>query len=408
MAAHSPPTVFPVRPTEREKLMLTETIAKTTPPPATGTIEVRDEIVRGLSCRITANGSRAWSLRYAHKGRTLRQSLGRVGEVPLRVARSEALRILAAAAVGQDPRKARTRTLASLFDEYAAERALVLRRPEIDRALWANHVAGPLRAVVTEAGDITKAHIAKLDAGLIKKGLQENARRSVHRILSGFFRWCVEREIIEASPVAVRPPAPRVQRETVPDVPTMRAVWTWASGAASGAAGAPIALICLTGLRQREASGLRWAEVFDLDGPDARLVIGADRMKAGRDHLVPLSPQAVALLKAQEPVRGWSKFVFPARRISGAVFKDRPTGANLPEQLRLSGVSKGAVVHDLRKGVAGGMASLGIPPHLIGMTLSHSPGRVFGQTTSIYLKADYAAERRAALEAWAGLLTGEG
>jgi hypothetical protein len=54
------------------------------------------------------------------------------------------------------------------------------------------------------------------------------------------------------------------------------------------------------------------------------------------------------------------------------------------------------------------MASLGIPPHLIGMTLSHSPGRVFGQTTSIYLKADYAAERRAALEAWAGLLTGEG
>jgi integrase len=389
--------------------MLTETFCKTVAPPAKGSEEHTDSGPggqRGLILTVTAGGVRTFSVRYRLRGERHRIPLGRVGEINLRGARRRAAEIMASVGAGVSPHRIDTRPMEALFEDFMKERELILRRPDIDAALWRNHLAGPLVASWRQPQDVSSGDIDRLFAGLIAKGIAENGRRSVHRVLKQFFEWLVRREIIEASPVAVRPPAPRVQRETVPDVPTMRAVWRWACSADSGAAGAPIALICLTGLRQREASQLRWSEIFDLDSPEARLVIGADRMKAGRDHLVPLSPQAVALLKAQEPVRGWSKFVFPARRISGAAFVDRPTGANLPEQLRLSGVSGGAVVHDLRKGMAGGMASLGIPPHVISLCLSHSPGRVFGQTTSIYLKADYAAERRAALEAWAGLVCG--
>lgn len=384
--------------------MLSETIAKTTPPPASGTLEIKDATVRGLSCRITSTGSRSWSLRYNRKGRTLRKALGKVGEVTLKKARSEALLILATVAGGTDPRKAPTRLLAPLFAEFMAQRALTVRRPDIDAALWRNHCAGPLRAEFTEAGDIAKSDIVKLQAGLVRKGLGNNARRAVGRVLSVFFSHLVDMEIIPSSPVPTAAPAPRVQREGVPSLAQMHAVWSWACGPASGAAGPPLALICLTGLRQREASGLRWDEVHDLDGPEARLVIGGDRMKAKRSHIVPLPPQAVAIIKAQERVMNWSAFVFPARRVEGKPFDDRPTGANLPETLRASGVAEGVVVHDLRKGVAGGLASLGVAPHVIGLILSHSPSRTFGATTSIYLKADYLAERRAALEAWAGLL----
>jgi integrase len=386
--------------------MLSEVLAKTTPPPATGTLELKDATVRGLSCRITAGGSRSWSLRYNLKGRTLRKSLGKVGEVTLKRARSEALAILAAVSGGADPRKAPTRVLAPLFDEFMADRALVVRRPDIDRAIWANHCAGPLHATFTEAGDVTRADIVRLQTGLIRKGLGPNTRRSVHRVLSVFFSHLVALEIIDVSPVPAAAPAPRSERQGVPTLAPMRSVWGFACSPASGAAGGPLALICLTGLRQREASGLRWDEVEDLDGDAPLLRISPARMKGKRAHLVPLSPQAADLIRAQAKGQNWSQFVFPARRVEGRALDDRPTGANLPAVLRASGVAPGVVVHDLRKGVAGGMAGLGAPPHIIGLTLAHAPGRVFGATTSIYLKADYLAERRAALDAWAALLAG--
>ena len=390
---------------------LTEAFCKTVAPPAKGSQEHPDSgpgAQRGFLLTITSAGVRSFSIRYRLRGERHRIPLGRVGEITLKRARAKAAEVMGVVGGGTSPHRINTKSLDVLFEDYMVERVLVLRRPDIDAALWRNHLAGPLFATFRQPQDIFPADIDRIFADLIAKSLGENARRSVHRVVKGFFDWLVRREIIATSPVSLRPPAARVRREAMPDLATMRRVWTWACSGAAWASGAPIALICLAGLRQREASGLRWDEVVDLDGADARLVIRAERMKAGRVHLVPLSAPAVALIKGRERVRAWSAFVFPARRASGAAFVDRPTGANLPQVLRVSGVSAGAVVHDLRKGLAAGMAGLSVPPHLIGLTLSHSPGRVFGQTTSIYLKADYLPERRAALEAWGQLLTGVG
>ena len=66
----------------------------------------------------------------------------------------------------------------------------------------------------------------------------------------------------------------------------------------------------LTLVRPSEASGARWAEI-DLD---AKLwTIPAVRMKAKREHIVPLSPQALEILEVMKPISAHREHVFPSR-----------------------------------------------------------------------------------------------
>lgn len=66
----------------------------------------------------------------------------------------------------------------------------------------------------------------------------------------------------------------------------------------------------LTLVRPSEASGARWAEL-DLD---AKLwTIPAERMKAKREHIVPLSPQALEILDVMKLISAHREHVFPSR-----------------------------------------------------------------------------------------------
>jgi len=83
---------------------------------------------------------------------------------------------------------------------------------------------------------------------------------------------------------------------------------------------------------------------------------------------------------------------------------DRPTGVKPDKTLAAAGIPD-CTIHDLRRGVASGLAEMGVAPHLIGLTLSHSPGSTFGSVTSVYLRSDFMPERLAALSRWADVLT---
>ncbi len=66
----------------------------------------------------------------------------------------------------------------------------------------------------------------------------------------------------------------------------------------------------LTLARPSEASGAQWAEI-DLN---AKLwTIPAERMKAKREHIVPLSSQAVEILEVMKPISAHREHVFPSR-----------------------------------------------------------------------------------------------
>jgi integrase len=81
-----------------------------------------------------------------------------------------------------------------------------------------------------------------------------------------------------------------------------------------GIAARALAFAILTAARTGEVIGARWEE-FDGDV----WTVPAERMKAGREHRVPLSPAALAVVTAMEPTRGLAgSFVFPGGK------KDKP------------------------------------------------------------------------------------
>jgi integrase len=81
-------------------------------------------------------------------------------------------------------------------------------------------------------------------------------------------------------------------------------------------------LLALTAVRPNEIHGARWDEFEDLDGEEPLWRIPAHRMKGDvdrkaeedGDHLVPLAPQAVDVLKAMMPLTGDLELVFPSDR----------------------------------------------------------------------------------------------
>ena len=71
-----------------------------------------------------------------------------------------------------------------------------------------------------------------------------------------------------------------------------------------------VRFLLLVPLRRDEAAGLLWSEV-DLD--EGRVLIGADRMKNGEAHELPLAPQALAILAARKPANAKpGGLVFPS------------------------------------------------------------------------------------------------
>jgi len=80
--------------------------------------------------------------------------------------------------------------------------------------------------------------------------------------------------------------------------------------------------------------------------------------------------------------------------------KDLTTRKSARAQLR----KKWWIFHDLRRADATGMASFGIPPHVVDKILNHRTGAIRG-VTRIYNRFEYGPERRKALEAWANHVT---
>lgn len=66
----------------------------------------------------------------------------------------------------------------------------------------------------------------------------------------------------------------------------------------------------LTLVRPSEASGARWAEI---DLKTKLWSVPAERMKAKREHIVPLSPQAIEILEVMKPIYAHREHVLPSR-----------------------------------------------------------------------------------------------
>lgn len=164
--------------------------------------------------------------------------------------------------------------------------------------------------------------------------------------------------------------------------------------------GTIVKLLMLTGQRRNEISNLRWSEI-DLDRGMIRFP--KDRVKNGREHVVPMSPAVRGLIEAQavrdrrdlifgEGVGGFSGWAAAKAKLDQDIAAPKPMAS-----WRL---------HDLRRTVATRMAEspgdggLGVAPHVVEAVLNHVSGHKAG-VAGIYNWAKYEAEKTAALALWA-------
>jgi integrase len=229
----------------------------------------------------------------------------------------------------------------------------------------------------------------------------------------------VKRGMVAGNPFADLPIAKSVaKRERVLTDAEIGEIWR-AAGTVAAPYGSIIRLLILTGQRRGEVAGMHWGEISD----DLRTWdLPGDRTKNGAAHMVPLCTLARELLRGFLPEgRKETKRAINKRRAAGALVLPGALGTRFAGWSRAKAALDNAVmdgrriaaaagtspvpivpwsVHDLRRTVATGLQRLGVRMEVTEALLNHISG-TRGGIAGVYQRHDWAAEKRAALDAWA-------
>ncbi|HFN3636907.1 TPA: integrase domain-containing protein [Klebsiella aerogenes] len=146
----------------------------------------------------------------------------------------------------------------------------------------------------------------------------------------------------------------------------------------------------LTLVRPSEASGARWAEI-DLD---AKLwTIPAERMKAKREHIVPLSIQALGILEVMKPISAHREHVFPSRNDPKKPMNSQTANA----ALKRIGYGGKLVAHGLRSIASTAMNEEGFQADVIEAALAHVDKN---EIRRAYNRSTYIKQREKLMQWW--------
>ncbi|HIC6534900.1 TPA: integrase domain-containing protein [Salmonella enterica subsp. enterica serovar Infantis] len=150
----------------------------------------------------------------------------------------------------------------------------------------------------------------------------------------------------------------------------------------------------LTLVRPSEASGARWVEI-DLD---AKLwTIPAERMKAKREHIGPLSPQALDILEVMKPISAHREHVFPSRNDPKQPMNSQTANA----ALKRIGYGGKLVAHGLRSIASTALNEAGFNPDVIEAALAHSDKN---EVRRAYNRSTYLLKRIELMNWWGELI----
>jgi integrase len=350
---------------------------------------------RGAGGRILAS----FVAQFKIHGRTRRLKIGTVEKIAADVARKEAKKILGAAELGRDfaAEKAKKRaraehTMGSVAKEYLAAKEKVLRPSSLKVAriyLTGDYFRSLHNMPVAE---IELEHVAAALRKITKERKSHTAG-AARTALSTFFVWCMGEGLMGQRPInpcgAVNRPPANAARDRVLSDAELAAIW---KACGSDDFGRIVQLLVLTGCRRDEIGRLRWSEIsFD----KRTLALPASRTKNKHAHVLPLSDQALAIIKeaqmrgADAPIFGRGLSGFCAWWAEKRALDQRLGDAVAPWRL-----------HDLRRTAATRMADLGVQPHVIEQVLNHRSGHK-GGIAGIYNRSAYEAESRGAVDAWA-------
>jgi integrase len=370
----------------------------------------------GLTLLVNPDGSKWWRLRYRIAGREKMLSLGVYSDVSLKAARERRDEARKALAAGVDPsarRKAESATQTSDTFEAIAREFLETKRKTLSASTWQRDCdqleqmvfpylgSKPIAAI--EAPDLLAA-LRRIEA----RGAHDTAHRA--RALSGrIFRFGIatgraKRDVAADLKGALAPKATKSYAAiTVPAKvgELLRAIDGYDGQPTTAAA---LRLAPYVFLRPGELRAAEWSE-FDLDEVDQygrghQWRIPPERMKMGEQHIVPLSTQAVAILRELQPLTGKGKFAFPAIGNGARPLSENTLNAALR---RLGYTGEQMTAHGFRSMASTLLNEQGVHPDLIELQLAHTERN---KVRAAYNRAQRLAERRAMMQAWADYLDG--
>jgi len=358
---------------------------------------------QGLFLRVEPSGSRRWVQRTTIRGKRTEIGLGSASLVSLAEARAIALRNRKLAREGGDPLRAKREAAAVLTFEEAARKVHELHRPS-----WRNpkHAAQFLSTLETYAfprmgklsvSDVNSADVlAVLTPIWLTKG--ETARRVRQRI-GVVMKWAVAQGWRQDNPAdAISQALPKQNltqkhRKSLPYNEVSACIDAVKGSRAETSTKLCFELLVLCAGRSGEARLARWSE-FDLDAGE--WVIPAERMKAKREHRVPLSPRAVEVLREAKAFDDSSGLVFPGTK-SGKPLSD----ATLLKLVRELGFDVDA--HGFRTSFKTWCQErTNAPREVSEAALAHT---IRNKAEAAYARSDLFEKRRKLMEKWAEYLS---
>jgi integrase len=354
----------------------------------------------GLQLAVASAGARKWVLRFLWEGRAREMGLGSYPEVGLAEAREKALAARKLARNGVDPianrkQDKRVPTFGELADEVVAEQSKSFRNAK-HRAQWKMTLetyAKPLRTMaIDEIGveDVlavlkpiwaTKAETASRVRGRIERVLNAAKAKGLR---SGenpaAWRGHLENLLPKRQKLARRHHAAMPYADVPAFVARLRG--------RDAVAAMVLEFTILTAARSGEALGAQWTEI---DLAAKVWAIPPERMKAAREHRVPLSKRALAILKKAEAVKT-SKLIFPGQRAG------RPLSVMAMDMV-LRRMGESVTVHGFRSSFRDWA---GNETHFPRELAEHALAHVMGdKAEQAYRRSDALEKRRALMDAWA-------
>ena len=365
----------------------------------------------GLHLLVQPSGAKLWRYKFRIHGSEGQHAIGVYPTVSLSKAREQHSLARAMVSMGTNPNLARKQA------KFEAQQAQQRQEHGSFAAVadsWRNLTDSDLRpSSVRQRGrelendllpllrDRQVASITRLELAAILekvKGRAPETARNIRTHLSAIFEHAISKGLVTANPTPPRTLMGKRKQVSHLAMPAENVgKFLKALDASRIAPGTRVAmlLVLLCVSRKEEVIGARWEE-FNLE--KGQWQIPGSRMKANREHMVPLPAQAVALLRTlRSLVPEQREFLFPNRRAPNRPMANRSLNAVL---MRL-GFSDTATVHGFRSVFSTRYNDRGVNPDVIERCLAHVHGNA---VRAAYNRADYAEQRKLLLQEWADWL----
>jgi integrase len=368
----------------------------------------------GLYLKVIDSGAKRWVQRLLIKGRRRDIGLGSASLVTLAEAREAALVNRKLARSGGDPLRAKKEAEAVLTFAEAAEQVLVLHRPTWRNAKHAQQWINTLSEYAfpkfgkTLVSDVTTSDVLSA-LSPIWNTKPETARRVKQRI-GTVMKWAVAKGWRQDNPAdAITTALPKQDaskkqhRKALPYSEVAACIDTVKASGAGQSTKLALEFLVLTAGRSGEVREAKWNE-FDLKYEQAGAnrptsgiwTIPATRMKAKKEHRVPLSDRALDILMHAETISDGTNLVFPGTR-HGKPLSDM-TLSKLVKELGFK-----ADVHGFRTSFkTWAQERTNFSREVSEMALAHV---IQNKSEAAYARSDLFEKRRMMMESWAGFLS---